>query len=72
MLVDFGLPIDKRDASGARLLHLAEQNYELIILLRKLFRKRTSIARSIATLSIPQIPKENKHSYVKHPQRQRE
>lgn len=26
MLVEFGLPIDKRDASGARMIHIAGQN----------------------------------------------
>lgn len=71
MLVDFGLPIDKRDASGARLLHLVDQNYEFLILLRKLFRKRTNIARSITSLTVPPIPHHNKRSYIKHPQRQR-
>jgi hypothetical protein len=27
MLIEFGLPLDKRDATGARLLHLVDQNY---------------------------------------------
>ena len=26
-LIDFGYPIDKRDFSGARLIHLVDQNY---------------------------------------------
>lgn len=39
-LIDFGLPVDKRDFSGARLTHLVDQNYEFMILLRKLIKKK--------------------------------
>lgn len=72
MLIDFGLPLDKRDATGARLLHLVDQNYEFLILLRKLLRKRTNVARNLSALSVPPIPHQNKKNYVKHPQRQKE
>ena len=39
-LIDFGLPIDKRDSNGARLIHLVDQNYEFLLLLRKTLRKK--------------------------------
>lgn len=71
MLIEFGLPIDKRDGGGARIIHLVDQNYEFLILLRKLFRKRTRAARNLATLSVPAIPHQNKKNYTKHPQRQK-
>lgn len=64
--------MDKRDASGARILHLVDQNYEFLILLRKLLRRRTSQARSALELSVPSSSVENKRSYRKHPTRQRE
>lgn len=71
MLVEFGMPVDKRDASGARITHLVDQNYEFLILLRKLLRKRTSMSRSLNTLAIPHFPPQNKKLYAKHPQRQK-
>jgi len=72
MLIEFGMPVDKRDSTGARILHLVDQNYEFLILLRKLLKRKTSVARNSTILSIPQIAHQNKRSYVKHPQRQRE
>lgn len=72
MLIEFGLPIDKRDGSGARIIHLVDQNYEFLILLRKLFRKRTKAARNLSTLAVPMIPHQNKKNYTKHPFRQKE
>lgn len=71
MLLDFGLPTDKRDASGARLTHLVDQNYEFLILLRKQLRKRTHVARMVNSLTVPPIPFQNKRNYIKHPQRQK-
>lgn len=71
LLIDFGLPVDKRDAEGARLIHHTVQNIEFLILLRKLLRKRTHVARSLSALTIPPIPHQNKRNYIKHPQRQK-
>lgn len=70
-LIDFGIPVDKRDAGGSRLIHLADQNLEFIILLRKLLRKKTHVARNLSALSVPPIPHQNKRNYIKHPQRQK-
>jgi hypothetical protein len=51
--------------------HLVDQNYEFLLLLRKLLKKRTITARNLSALSIPQIPHQNKKNYTKHPQRQK-
>lgn len=71
-LLEFGLPPNKRDSSGARINHLVDQNYEFLILLRKLLKKKTTSSRSVGSLYVPQIPLQNKKNYIKHPQRQRE
>ncbi len=71
MLIEFGLPINKRDSTGSRLLHLVEGNFEFILLLKKLFKKKSHMARNLSALSVPTIPHQNKKNYVKHPNRQR-
>jgi hypothetical protein len=39
MLIEFGLPVDKRDGFGGRIIHLVDQNYEFLTLLRKLLKR---------------------------------
>lgn len=65
LLVDFGLPVDRRDSSGARITHLVDQNMEFMLLLKKLIRKTTAPARAHGVLNTVQ----NKKKYVKVPQR---
>lgn len=72
MLIEFGLPIDKRDSSGSRIIHLVDQNYEFLLLLRKLLRKRSDVARNLSGLAVPHFPAQNKKFYTKHPQRQKD
>jgi hypothetical protein len=38
-LIEFGFPLQKRDSNGARIIHLVDQNYEFILLLRKIIKK---------------------------------
>lgn len=71
LLIDFGMPIDKRDGSGARIIHLVDNNSEFLVLLRKMIKKRSHMARNISQLAIPIIPPQKKKNYTKHPQRQK-
>jgi hypothetical protein len=64
------MPTNKRDTSGARILHLVDQNCEFLLLLRKLLKKKSHIARNLSTLSVPHFPHQNKKYYTKHPHRQ--
>jgi hypothetical protein len=64
-LIEFGFPIGIHDASGARLIHLVDQNYWFLILLRKLLKK---LATSVIQAQSPFGLK----AYVKHPQRVKE
>lgn len=66
------MPTNKRDSSGARLVHLVDQNYEFLLLLRKMLKRRTMAARNVAGLSVPQLGAQNRKNYVKHPQREKE
>lgn len=65
-LIDFGLPVDKRDYSGARLVHLVDQNYEFLILLRKALRKKYE---SMRTPSFFTYPEPMARKYCRHPPR---
>ena len=65
-LIEFGFPIDKRDFGGARITHLVDQNYEFMLLLRKLVRRRYSGKAGPSFLSYPQ-PLQRK--YTRHPPR---
>ena len=66
ILLDFGLPLDKRDFNGARLIHLVDQNYEFLLLLRKALRKRYQRVMAPSFISYPQ-PMSKKYS--RHPPR---
>lgn len=63
-LIDFGFPIDKRDFSGARLIHLVDQNYEFLLLLRKSIKKRYNSNKnnpSFLTYPQPMMRKYTRH-----------
>lgn len=65
-LIELGLPTHKRDLSGNRIIHLVDQNYEFLLLLRKILKKQTYSVRNIGHLLI-----NTKKKYVKHPIREK-
>jgi hypothetical protein len=66
ILIEFGLSVEKRDASGARLIHLVDQNYEFLLLLRKLLRKRCA-SSMLPHPNTPSLVSCNARRYVSHP-----
>lgn len=65
-LIDFGLPIDKRDFNGARIVHLVDQNYEFLLLLRKVIKRKY---QSMKTPSFLTYPEPLACKYCRHPPR---
>ena len=65
-MIDFGFPVDKRDFSGARLVHLVDQNYEFLLMLRKAIKKRYNPEKNASFFTYPQ-PMAKK--YTRHPPR---
>jgi ankyrin repeat protein len=66
-LIEAGFPPEMHDASGTRLIHLVDQNYEFLTLLRKLLKNRAKILAQTSTNAV--LCSKKPSNYVKHPQR---